>query len=74
MQPAEEILNIDFHVSRMVLSALNRCLNDKKKAASLLGVTEQTLYRYIKDYGIKRHSKRSGHYYFDQQQSKPITT
>lgn len=53
----EEILNIEFHVKRMCLLALNRTLYHKD-AADLLGITDRTLYRYRKNFGIKFDKKK----------------
>lgn len=54
MQPAEEILNIDFHIKRLCLIALNRFNGNRDKAAVLLGVSPRTLTRYIRMYHLKR--------------------
>lgn len=48
----EEILNIDYHVKRMVLKALNKC-HSGVAASKLLGVSTRTLTRYKIQYGIR---------------------
>lgn len=62
MQPAEEILNIEFHTKRLVIRALNECKN-KRAAAKALGICERNLFRLIKQYNIVRE-KESGVGYF----------
>jgi hypothetical protein len=56
----EEILNIDYHVKRMVLKALNKS-DTVGEAAALLGVTKRTVFNKIDDYGIL-FNKESGEY------------
>ncbi len=51
-----EILNIDFHIQRMVLKALNTCEN-LVSAAEKLGITERGLYNYKKKYCIEKVDK-----------------
>ncbi len=52
MEPLAEILNIDYHVRRLVLKALNTS-STVQHAANRLGVSGRTLYRYIDRYGIR---------------------
>jgi hypothetical protein len=66
----EEILNIDYHVRRMVVEALNR-FPTKVKAYLALGVTEKQLYNLIKQYEIKKSAE--GIYYTEQKQGSPCT-
>ena len=47
----EETLNLDYHISLLVLKALNKATTILK-ASILLGVTDRTVYNYISDYGI----------------------
>jgi hypothetical protein len=49
----EEILNIEWHVKRKVLKALNKFKNDFKAAAAP-GIHARTLYRYKKRFNIER--------------------
>jgi len=60
---AEEILNIDYHVRRLVIKALNR-FPTKTKAYMALGVPEKQLYNLIKRYEIKK--ALDGIYYSEQ--------
>lgn len=48
----EEILNLDYHVSRLCCKALNISVN-KGVAARKLGVSTRTLYRFMELYDIK---------------------
>lgn len=50
----EEILNISWHLQKMVLKALNTSPNTFV-AAEKLGITERTVYRYKKDFSIKKN-------------------
>jgi hypothetical protein len=57
-----EILNIEYHVKRLVLLALNKSAR-QFEAAKLLGVSERTLARYKKQFNIG-YSKRNDEFYF----------
>lgn len=50
---AEDILNIEWHVKRKVLKALNR-FKTQEAAAEALGIEACTLSRYIRNYNIER--------------------
>lgn len=55
-------LNIEWHVKRMVLRALN--VSAKQfEAAALLGISERTLARYKKNFNI-RYDKERDEFYF----------
>lgn len=58
----QEILNIEHHVKILVLKALNRTANHSY-AAKELGITERTLYRYKKNFGIA-FNKPKNFFYF----------
>lgn len=49
----EESLNIDYHISRLVVRVLNK-VETKVEAHRLLGCSEKTLYRYIWCYNLKQ--------------------
>ena len=49
----EEDLNLEKMERRMIEKALRRSRNRRKVAADDLGISERTLYRKIKDYGIE---------------------
>ncbi len=49
----EEDLNIEKMERRLIEKALRRSRNRRKVAADELGISERTLYRKIKDYGIE---------------------
>ena len=49
----EEDLNLEKMERRMIEKALRRSRNRRKLAADDLGISERTLYRKIKDYGIE---------------------
>jgi hypothetical protein len=51
----DEILNIDYHVRRLVVKALN-LFPTKLGASKALGISERQLYTYIKQYDIYRDS------------------
>ena len=55
-----EILNIDYHLKRIILKALNTSLY-KYQAAKKLGITIRSLLRKIIDYDIE-YSVRAGRY------------
>lgn len=50
---AKEILNIDYHVRRLVLKALNLKPN-YIEAAKALGVSLRTVYRKMNQYNIRK--------------------
>ena len=41
------------HVA-LIIKAMNKCCGHRAHAAEKLGITERTLYRYIKDFKIKK--------------------
>lgn len=41
----------DEHI-RLICKALNRCAGHRQEASKLLGITDRTLYRYLKEYPI----------------------
>jgi transcriptional regulator with PAS, ATPase and Fis domain len=49
----DEDLNLEKMERRMIEKALRRSRNRRKVAADDLGISERTLYRKIKDYGIE---------------------
>lgn len=69
MQPAEEILNIEYNIRPMVLRAMNKFPRSKRQAADALGVSKRQLYRYVKLYDIKKDDD-TGQFYFEKQNSK----
>jgi len=40
--------------TRLIIKALNRSAGHRADAAKLLGITDRTLYRYLKEYPIIR--------------------
>lgn len=48
-----EHLNITEHCKQMLQKALDRNGGDRKKAAQELGISERTLYRRLKQYGVE---------------------
>ena len=60
-QPYDEIeelkeddnLNLEDMEKRSIIRALQQSHNRRKIAAQMLGISERTLYRKIKDYGIE---------------------
>lgn len=52
-----EILNIEFHVRRLLIKALNSSKTESQ-AASKLEVSKRTLWRYKKQYCIVKEGKR----------------
>jgi hypothetical protein len=52
----DEILNLDFHIKRLTLLALNKTASIEA-AAAMLGITGRTVHRYIKTFDIKRHKE-----------------
>ncbi len=49
----EESLSLEKKEKEMITKALNKFENNRKKAATELGISERTLYRKIKNYDIK---------------------
>lgn len=54
-----EDLNIQKLSKQMVTKALERANGNRKKAASALGISDRTLYRRIKQYGLDGKTKNS---------------
>ena len=52
-QKEEESLNLNDNQRQMVVRALERNNGNRKKAAQELGISDRTLYRRIKEYGIE---------------------
>ena len=52
-QKEEESLNLNDNQRQMVVRALERNNGNRKKAAQELGISDRTLYRRIKDYGLE---------------------
>ncbi|MEL6625754.1 MAG: sigma-54 dependent transcriptional regulator [Bacteroidota bacterium] len=50
----EESLDLGKKEKEMIIKALNKHSNNRKKAAQELGISERTLYRKIKNYDIER--------------------
>lgn len=50
---AEEILSLAEHEKDLIIKALEKNNHKRKLAAEELGISERTLYRKIKEYGIK---------------------
>ena len=49
----EEDLNLEKMERKLIEKALRRSRNRRKVAADELGISERTLYRKIRDYGIE---------------------
>ena len=49
----EDAFLLDKHEKDMILKALRKNNNKRKYAAQALGISERTLYRKIKQYGIE---------------------
>ena len=49
----DEILNIDFHVKQLLLKALNKH-ERYQDAATVLGISLRSLYKYMKDYQVTK--------------------
>ena len=49
---ASETLSLEHHKKEMIIKALEAHKGKRKEAAKALGISERTLYRKIKDYGI----------------------
>ena len=54
---SDEILNIDYHVRRMVIKALNKT-KYVFEAAEMLGVSSRSVYRYMEIFGIGYNRKK----------------
>ena len=52
-QKEEESLNLNDNHRQMVVRALERNIGNRKKAAQELGISDRTLYRRIKEYGLE---------------------
>jgi len=52
-QKEEESLNLNDNQRQMVVRALERNNSNRKKAAQELGISDRTLYRRIKEYGLE---------------------
>ena len=52
-QREEESLNLNDNQRQMVVRALERNNGNRKKAAQELGISDRTLYRRIKEYGLE---------------------
>ena len=48
----EESLNLNDNERLMIVRALERNNGNRKKAAQELGISDRTLYRRIKEYGL----------------------
>lgn len=57
-QKEEESLNLNDNQRQMVVRALERNNGNRKKAAQELGISDRTLYRRIKEYGLEDKQKR----------------
>jgi transcriptional regulator with PAS, ATPase and Fis domain len=51
-ETVDESLSLDVKAKEMILRALKKHKSRRKKAADDLGISERTLYRKIKEYGI----------------------
>ncbi len=51
--PVDEIIPLEELEKRAILNALNYTRHNKRKTASLLKISERTLYRKLKEYGIQ---------------------
>lgn len=60
----EEILNIEYHVKRMTVKALNRAPTIPE-AANLLGVSERCLHRWRINYKIQ-YDKATSKYFLPE--------
>ncbi len=52
-EEVEESLSLDDKTKELIIKALKKHNNKRKKAAEDLGISERTLYRKIKEYGIQ---------------------
>lgn len=50
--PVDEIISLEELEKRAIINALNYTKHNKRKTANLLKISERTLYRKLKDYGI----------------------
>lgn len=48
-----EVISLDVVEKEAILNAVNFAKHNKRKAARLLGISERTLYRKLRDYGIE---------------------
>lgn len=58
---SDEILNLEYHYKRLALIACNKT-EHLKDAAYLLGISERTLFRWMRLYGIKKDRKNRKYY------------
>jgi transcriptional regulator of acetoin/glycerol metabolism len=49
----EEVLSLDKKEKEMIIKALRKHNNKRKYAAQDLGISERTLYRKLKQYGLE---------------------
>ena len=54
--PSIQDLNLAKKEKEWIKQALKLCQNNRKKAANVLGMTERTLYRRIRDYELKKNT------------------
>lgn len=52
-EEVEEILSLEEKEKEMIAKALDKHRGKRKYAAKELGISERTLYRKIKEYGLK---------------------
>ena len=52
-EEVEEILSLEEKEKEMITKALDKHRGKRKYAANELGISERTLYRKIKEYGLK---------------------
>jgi len=62
-----EILNIEYHMKRIILKALNTSLY-KYQASKKLGITTRNLLKKIREYDIE-YSVRAGRYIIKEKKS-----
>ena len=51
--PVDEIIPLEELEKRAIINALNYAKHNKRKTAGLLKISERTLYRKLKEYGIQ---------------------